>query len=99
VDAGSGLRSHAVIEQDSVLTALEEIRSLVRPDGADFELVTLDPATGAVNLRLVLDDASCRECVMPRPILEDIATSMVRKTVPDVARLSIDDPREREGDG
>jgi hypothetical protein len=83
-----------VIEQDSVLTALEELRGLVRPDGADFELVTVDPAAGAVNLRLVLDDASCRECVMPRPILEDIATSIVRKSVPGVTHLSIDDPRE-----
>jgi hypothetical protein len=83
-----------VIDQDSVMTAVEELRSLVRPDGADFELVALDPAAGALSLRLVLDDASCRECVMPRPILEDIATSMVRKAVPGVTRLSIDDPRE-----
>jgi hypothetical protein len=86
-----------VIEQASVVSALEEIRNLVRPDGADFELVTVDPAGGSVQVRLVLDDASCRECVMPRGILEDIATSMVRRSVPDLARLSIDDPREYEG--
>jgi Fe-S cluster biogenesis protein NfuA len=80
------------------MSALEEIRNLVRPDGADFELVTVDPAAGSVQVRLVLDDASCRECVMPRGILEDIATSMVRRSVPDLARLSIDDPREDEGE-
>jgi Fe-S cluster biogenesis protein NfuA len=87
-----------VIEEASVMTALEEMRSLVRPDGADFELVTVDPAAGSVSVRLVLDDASCRECVMPRAILEDIATSVARRSVPGLARLSIDDPREREGE-
>lgn len=83
-----------MIETDSVTAALDEIRSLVQPDGGDFELVAIDAVAGTVGLRLVLDGASCRECVMPRPILEDIATSIVRRSVPGVAHLSIDDPRE-----
>jgi Fe-S cluster biogenesis protein NfuA len=86
-----------VIETDSVTAALDEIRGLVQPDGGDFELVAVDTVAGTVGLRLVLDDASCRECVMPRPILEDIAMSIVRRSVPGVAHLSIDDPREHEG--
>jgi len=31
---------------------------------------------------------------MPRFILEDIVGDMVRKVVPDVAQVAIDDPRE-----
>jgi Fe-S cluster biogenesis protein NfuA len=83
-----------VIESASVMAALEEVRALVKPDGGDFELVALDADAGSLQLRLVLDGASCRECVMERPILEDIATAVVRRSAPGLTRLSIDDPRE-----
>jgi hypothetical protein len=39
----------------------------------------------------------CHECVMPRPILEDIAATMLRRSVPDVQGVTVDDPRELPG--
>jgi hypothetical protein len=50
-----------------------------------------------VDLLLVLEGASCEECVMPRDFLEQIALEMLRRKVPAVAAVSIDDPREHPG--
>jgi NifU-like domain len=71
---------------------IEEIRALVRPDGSDFKVVAVEGDT--VHLSLLIDDASCAECVMPRPILEEIALSILRRSSPDVRQVVIDDPRE-----
>jgi len=60
--------------------------------------VGVDPETSAVRLRLVLEGAECRECVLPRPMLEQIVTDALRTVVPDAGTVSISDPREREGD-
>ena len=53
--------------------ALDSLRMLVAADGADFELVEFDDATATMRLRLVIPDARCAECVMPRSMLESIA--------------------------
>jgi Fe-S cluster biogenesis protein NfuA len=83
-----------MVERAAVIDAFDEIKGLVRADGADMELVSVDAASGTVELRLLLEGVECHECVMPRPLLEDIACSMLQKKVPDVARVAIDDPRE-----
>ncbi len=85
------------MERASVVDAFDEIKDLVRADGADMELVSVDPASGTVELRLLLEGVDCHECVMPRPLLEDIAREMLRKKVPDLERVAIDDPREHPG--
>ena len=87
------------METDSVVDAFDGIKDLVRADGADMELVGVDAASGTVELRLLLEGVECHECVMPRPLLEDIAREMLRKSVPDVERVAIDDPREHPGYG
>lgn len=71
---------------------IEEVRALVRPDGSDFELVGVDG--GTVHLALLVEDASCAECVMPKPILEEMALGILRRSSPDVSTVVIDDPRE-----
>ena len=83
-----------MMQESAVLEALNNVRGLVQPDGGDLELVSVDEGTGGVSLRLLLEGANCKECVMPRAILEDIAGDVLRKSVPDVGRVSIDDPRE-----
>jgi Fe-S cluster biogenesis protein NfuA len=85
------------MEQAAVADALVEARTLVQADGGDMELVGLDQATSTVRLRLVLDGVDCHECVMPRPILEDMVGGMLSRQVPTVARVEIDDPREHPG--
>ena len=74
--------------------ALGEVRPLLRPDGGDLELLGLDDATGTVRLRLLLDDASCGECVLPRPILVDVVRHALDRRGADIAAVLIDDPRE-----
>jgi len=70
---------------------IEEIRALVQPDGSDFELVAVDD--GTVHLRLLVEDASCAECVMPKPILEEMALGILRRSSPGVTQVVIADPR------
>ena len=86
-----------MIQESTVLDALENVRILVQPDGGDIEMVSIDQGTGAVNLRLLVEGASCKECIMPRSILEDIAADVMRRTLPELASVSIDDPREAPG--
>jgi len=83
-----------VLDEATIVPALDEVRSLVQADGGDMELVSLDDSAGTVSLRLILEGASCEECVMPRDFLEQIALDVLRKSVPAVAAVSIDDPRE-----
>ncbi|HZP30349.1 MAG TPA: NifU family protein [Acidimicrobiia bacterium] len=81
-----------MIDPDALAPAIEEIRSLVQIDGGDMLLTSVDG--GHVNLRLVVEGASCVECVMPREFLEQIALDMLRSKVPEVAAVTVDDPRE-----
>jgi hypothetical protein len=71
---------------------LDELRSLVAADGADFETVEFDGAAGTIRLRLVIPDAHCAECVMPRAALESVAASRLARH--GVQTVVIDDPRE-----
>ena len=72
--------------------AIATIRDLVRADGGDVLVESADGST--VTLRLVLEGAECRECVMPRPFLEQVALDSISATVPTVSAVTIIDPRE-----
>ncbi len=85
------------MERAAVEKALEEVRSLVQADGGDMELVAVDEQGGRVSLRLILEGVECHECVMPRPLLEDIAANMLRRGVPEVTAVTVSDPRELPG--
>ena len=86
-----------MLDEATITPALDEVRSLVQADGGDMELVSLDGSAGAVSLRLVLEGASCEECVMPRDFLEQIALDILRRSTSGVSSVSIDDPREHAG--
>jgi Fe-S cluster biogenesis protein NfuA len=85
------------MDRAAVTDALIGVRNLVQADGGDMELVDVEPGAGIVSLRLVLDGVECHECVMPRSLLEDVAGNVLRKAVPDLDRVTIDDPREHPG--
>jgi Fe-S cluster biogenesis protein NfuA len=78
----------------SVIDALHEIRSLVAADGADIEFVDIDTATSTVHLRLIIDGVECRECVLPGPMLEEVVAGILRASLPELASVSIADPRD-----
>lgn len=81
-----------VLDEATIVPALDEVRALVQADGGDMQLVGL--AADTVQLRLVLEGASCEECVMPRDFLEQIALDVLKRAVPAVGAVSIDVPRE-----
>ena len=82
----------APFDQALLDEAVGEVRALVALDGGDVELVSV--GGGTVALRLVLEGAECRECVMPREFLEQIALDMVSARLADVSVVTIEDPRE-----
>jgi hypothetical protein len=81
-----------VIDAATVAAGLAPVQEMIRLDGADMELVAVEGTTA--ELRLVVTDASCAECVMPRPMLEAIALQMMQPLVPGLSAVAIDDPRE-----
>ena len=93
-DAATTHRGWRVLQEDEVRTALVNVSSLVQADGGDIEFVSLDADQGAVSLRLVVDGATCQECILPRPLLEEISTGILQRTVPEITSVSIEDPRE-----
>jgi hypothetical protein len=73
---------------------LDELRAILEADGGGIVLDAFDAETLTVRLHLVLDSAECRECVMPAPVLQDIALSWFQQAGAPVERVLIDDPRE-----
>ena len=73
--------------------AVGELRDLVALDGGDVELVSA--TDGTVALKLILEGAECRECVMPKEFLEQIALDMVRTRLVGITEVTIHDPREQ----
>jgi Fe-S cluster biogenesis protein NfuA len=80
------------LTEAAIAPALAEARAIVRLDGSDFDLLSIDDDT--VRLRLRLDGASCPECVLPRGYLESLVLDMMRRRSTDVTAVVIDDPRE-----
>jgi Fe-S cluster biogenesis protein NfuA len=85
------------VHEAQVRSALDELSELVRPDGAELEITGIDAATGTVRARLLIDSADCADCILPRHLLEEIVTGRLRRSVPGVQTVSIDDPREGVG--
>jgi hypothetical protein len=80
------------MDETTITPALDELRGLVQADGADMTVTGVDGST--VNLQLVVETASCVECVMPREILEQVALNIFQRNGVAVDLVVIDDPRE-----
>ena len=78
-----------------IADAAAALDELVRADGARFELRGDPGPPGILRLRLVLDEASCGDCVLPRPVLEAIASDQLRRRFPTLVSVEIEDPREQ----
>ena len=76
----------------AVEEALAPVQALVAADGGDIVVTGIDTTTAL--LRLVLDTAECRECVMPRAFREQVALDMMQPSLPTLTAVRIDDPRE-----
>lgn len=71
---------------------LQPARAILQADGGDIEFVRED--NGVVYLRLLVADAHCAECVLPRVMLEPVVLDMLRRGDQSVTAVVIDDPRE-----
>ena len=65
---------------------ISPVRDLIQLDGGDVEVLADDGSS--VHLRLILEDAECAECVMPKGVLEEVSAKLLGQAV------TIDDPRE-----
>jgi hypothetical protein len=73
---------------------LTTIRQMLQADQSDLELLGIQD--GVAHFRLVLNDPTCAECVMPRGYLEQLILRRLERTRSDVQRVTLDDPRERQ---
>ena len=80
------------MDETTIMPAVDELRGLVQADGADMTVTGVDGST--VSLRLVVENASCVECVMPREILEQVALNIFQRNGVGADAVVIDDPRE-----
>ena len=87
----------ADMQESAVLAALQDVRAIVSADGGDLEVLSAGDDYSSLHLRLVLEGANCEECVLPRPMLESIATDMIQRKVPGFQSVSIVDPRDEPG--
>jgi hypothetical protein len=85
-------RAAVPVAANGLDAALDDLRALVAADGADLLFVDHDAGAGRLRLRLVIPDAHCAECVMPRAALETTATA--RLGTHGVTHVTVDDPRE-----
>lgn len=83
-----------VIDHATVEAALADVRALVAADGGDVVFEAVDGDTA--HIRLVLDTAECRECVMPGTFLQQVALDLLRPKVPGLVAVVVDDPRAAE---
>ncbi len=71
--------------------ALEKVKELLRADGGDIVVSQVNGTE--VQLRLILENSSCPECVLPADVLEPIALQMMSAEIPGLTSVSIADPR------
>ncbi len=70
---------------------LKEVREALRLDGADLEVLGLE--RGVARLRLVVGPEACLECIMPKELIEQMILHDVQSIMPEVMRVTLDDPR------
>ena len=81
------------MDPTAVAEAVDELARLLRADGGDLVLLDADPRRASISLRLVLDDVSCEECVLPPDMLFETVRQSLAARVRDEFELLLDDPR------
>ena len=66
-------------------------------DAASARIVEANPATARIEVRLDVTDASCAECVLPTPLLEQVITDAIARRMPSEFELVLRDPRVAGG--
>ena len=66
---------------------------------ADLILVEANPATARIEVRLEVSDATCAECVLPGPLLEQVIADTITRHSPGEFELVLRDPRAAGASG
>ncbi|QBX55915.1 hypothetical protein EXE58_10880 [Nocardioides seonyuensis] len=75
-----------------VIEVIDELAGMISIDGGRLELREASP--DRLRFDLVLQDAECAECVMPRAYLEGILTTRLAQVSSSPPEVQISDPRE-----
>lgn len=78
-----------------VLEVIEELSGMISIDGGRLELREASP--DRLRFELVLQDAECAECVMPRTYLEGILNTRLAEVTSSAPEVQISDPRDQGG--
>ena len=81
------------MDPEAVAAAVDEVARILRADGADLTLLDANPKTARIRLALVLDAASCDECVLPPDMLYETVEQSLQRRVAGEFELVLDDPR------
>lgn len=81
------------MDPDAVATAVGEVGRVLRADGGELRLVSADPVTLRVHLRLELEDVSCADCILAPDALRETIRASIATRVPGEFELVVDDPR------
>ena len=77
----------------AIVQAVEDLRRMLRADGADLVLLDADPKTDRIHLRLDIDDVGCAECVLAPDALRETIEQSLQARVAGEFELVVDDPR------
>jgi hypothetical protein len=82
------------VDVSEVREAIDPLVGALRADGAD--VVVQGVEGGQVDLQLLLEDASCTDCVMPAEVLEPLFLDALTSAGHQIATVQLDDPRRGE---
>jgi Fe-S cluster biogenesis protein NfuA len=85
------------MDLEAVNAAIAELAPMLQADGADLTLVEANPATARIEVQLDVTDASCAECVLPTPLLEQVISDAISRRMPSEFELVLRDPRVNGG--
>ncbi|HEX4017183.1 MAG TPA: hypothetical protein VHX15_10640 [Frankiaceae bacterium] len=81
------------MDLDAVNDAIAELAPMLQADGADLTLVEANPATSRIEVELHVTDATCAECVLPGPLLEQVIGDALSRRLSTEYELVLRDPR------
>jgi Fe-S cluster biogenesis protein NfuA len=81
------------MDLEAVQAAVAELAPMLQADGADLTLVEANPATERIEMQLHVTDATCAECVLPTPLLEQVISDAISRRMPSEFELVLRDPR------
>ena len=77
--------------KEDVEKALDGLCQGFQADGADLKIESATESQ--LTLRLVGDDETCWECIIPPDQLREVVGSVLQDSVPSIATIDLIDPR------